>query len=76
MSDNGIGIKKDKLSFILSNLENSKESEHYGLYNVNERLKLTFNEMYNINITSEYNLGTEVTIKLPYISEGYQCIES
>lgn len=76
VSDNGLGIKKDKLSEILLNLYNSKESEHYGLYNVNERLKLTFNDMYKITIVSEYNKGTEVIIKLPYISEGYEWIES
>ena len=73
--DNGIGIKKDKLEEIKNNLKYSKESEHYGLYNVNERLKLTFKDKYSIDILSEENKGTKVTLKIPYISEGYEWIE-
>ncbi len=73
--DNGVGISKDKLEEIKNNLKFSKESEHYGLYNVNERLKLTFKDKYSINISSERNKGTKITLKIPYISEGYEWIE-
>ncbi|HEY4544236.1 MAG TPA: hypothetical protein VIG40_06295, partial [Tissierellaceae bacterium] len=69
------GINKDKLEEIKTNLNLSKESEHYGLYNVNERLKLTFKDKYSISILSEKNKGTNIILKIPYISEGYEWIE-
>lgn len=73
--DNGIGIKKELLDKINYNLQNSIESEHYGLYNVNERLILSFGKNYTINIKSKYNNGTKVIILLPIISEGFECIQ-
>ncbi len=74
--DNGLGIEKQKLDELRSNLHNSIESEHYGLYNINERLKLTFGDKYRITIDSEYNKWTKVMLKIPVIKEGFQCIES
>ncbi len=74
--DNGLGIEKQKLDELRSNLHNSIESEHYGLYNINERLKFTFGDKYRITIDSEYNKWTKVMLKIPVIKEGFQCIES
>lgn len=71
VTDNGIGIKKEKLVELRNNLANSIESEHYGLYNINERLKLTFKGKYDINIDSEYNNWTRVSLKIPKTSEGF-----
>ena len=73
--DNGVGINKERLKTIQENLKNSYESEHYGLYNVNERLKLSFKDKYTISITSKENIGTKVSILIPIISEGFQCLE-
>lgn len=73
--DNGVGINKERLKTIQENLKNSYESEHYGLYNVNERLKLSFKDKYRISITSKENMGTKVSILIPIISEGFQCLE-
>ena len=40
--------------------------EIYGLYNVNERIRLNFGEKYGIIIESVYGESTVVTIMLPY----------
>ncbi|WP_313756168.1 sensor histidine kinase [Tissierella sp.] len=73
--DNGIGMDHKMLATTKDNLYNSIESEHYGLYNINERLKLTFKDKYNIDIDSEFGKGTKVLLKIPKISEGFQCLE-
>lgn len=64
VSDNGIGIQKDKLQAIKYSL---KHSEHvgFGLTAVHERLKLYFGEDYGVNIESEYGMGTTVKVRLP-----------
>ena len=43
------------------------ESAIYGLYNVNERIKLSFGAEYGISVESEYGEGSEVTVRLPKI---------
>lgn len=73
--DNGLGMNYEKLTTIRENLYQSIESEHYGLYNINERLKLTFKDKYSINIDSKFEEGTKVSLKIPKISEGFQCLE-
>lgn len=65
VEDNGIGIPVDKLIEIKSNLENNIQSEHYGLYNINERLKLKYGSLASIIIESTYTEGTLITIKFP-----------
>jgi len=67
VSDNGIGMTKERLEEVLGVL--SQRGDHrkdiYGLYNVNERLHLYFGEGYGINIQSEHMKGTKVSIKIP-----------
>lgn len=75
VEDNGLGMNFEKLTEIRNNLFNSVESEHYGLYNINERLKLTFRDKYSISIEGEYDKGTKVSITIPRMSEGFQCSE-
>ncbi|MDO4189120.1 MAG: sensor histidine kinase [Lachnospiraceae bacterium] len=67
ISDNGLGITEERLAVVLNNINNRSESEKttYGLYNVNERIRLDFGEEYGINIDSEYGKGTTVSVKLP-----------
>ncbi|GAA0729381.1 hypothetical protein GCM10008905_29280 [Clostridium malenominatum] len=73
--DNGLGMNNEQLSTLRKNLAESIESDHYGLYNVNERLKLAFGEKYNIEIKSEIEKETQILIKIPIISEGFKCLE-
>lgn len=70
VSDNGIGITDERLSEIREMLDETKQSERskndsYGLFNVNERIKLKFGEKYGISIASTYQEGTCVKIRIP-----------
>ncbi len=75
VTDDGLGMSDEKLKELMKNLSQSIETEHYGLYNINERLRLTFKDKYCIEITSIFNEGTTVSLKLPKITEDFQCLE-
>ena len=68
VTDNGIGISKEKIESILKNTSKSSFSS-IGIYNVNERIKLNFGEQYGLNIQSVEGLYTTVEITLPIIKE-------
>lgn len=59
--DDGIGIRSDKQSGLLTN-ENTKS---YGIKNVNERIQIQYGINYGVEIYSKYGIGTVVTIKIP-----------
>lgn len=66
ITDNGVGIQKEKLSILNRKLHSNlmPESNHIGLSNVNARLKLIFGEEYGLSINSDEN-GTDVEIRIP-----------
>lgn len=63
ITDNGVGMDSEVVEKVLSNLPTGKEGS-YGLYNVNERIKLYFGQQYGITIHSEKGIGTKVEIKI------------
>ncbi len=67
--DNGIGITPERLEQVRDGMALSvpEEKNLYGLYNVNERIRLNFGEEYGIKIESVYGEGTVVYILLPYM---------
>ena len=67
VTDDGIGMDGERLSQITEGLsgKNPGDVKIYGLYNVNERIKLFYGEEYGISIESEYDKGTRVVIRLP-----------
>ena len=67
VTDDGIGMEKERLLEITEGLsgKNPGDVKIYGLYNVNERIKLFYGEEYGISIESEYDRGTKVVIRLP-----------
>ena len=67
VTDDGIGMEKERLLEITEGLsgKNPGDVKIYGLYNVNERIKLFYGEEYGISIESEYDRGTRATIRLP-----------
>ncbi|WP_170311591.1 sensor histidine kinase [Vallitalea okinawensis] len=60
VEDSGVGIKEEVLNTILE-----KESNGYGVKNVNERIKLFFGDNYGLSIQSEDDKGTAVYVYLP-----------
>lgn len=70
VEDNGAGIHPVKLQLIRKRLlENrSRTADGYGLYNVNDRIKLYLGEEYGLSIASEPGKGTKLTARLRAIS--------
>ncbi len=70
--DNGAGMDENRLKEVRDSLlqESSDKSAIYGLYNVNERIRLNFGDEYGITIDSKLDKGTDVTIYLPKILTG------
>lgn len=68
IEDNGIGIHPERLLQVQERILHraSEDRDIYGLYNVNERIRLNFGEKYGISIESTYGEGTVVSIWLPY----------
>lgn len=72
VSDNGIGITDERLDEIKAMLDKTNENrrlhnDSYGLFNVNERIKLKFGDRFGISITSKLHEGTCVKIRVPLI---------
>ena len=67
VKDNGIGMTLERLTEVRAGIQKLSYTgkEIYGLYNVNERIRLNFGEAYGISIESTYGEGTCVSIVLP-----------
>lgn len=70
ISDNGIGMNEDRLAQIREKIDrkNIADDEIYGLFNVNERIRLKFGDSYGIEVRSVYQKGTDVDILLPCVT--------
>ena len=68
IQDNGIGIPKYKLSALQQQLAKNEQlsSNHIGLNNVNQKIRLLFGEEYGVSINSDHS-GTVVKIIIPKI---------
>lgn len=64
VSDDGVGISKKTLSFLNSH-EQTEGKNHFGVSNVNNRLKLLFGEKYGMEFANRLEGGALVTIKIP-----------
>lgn len=64
ITDNGVGIPKDKLQKLRSDLM-SDASTRIGLDNVNKRLTLTYGSESTLHIYSKEGLGTCVFFRIP-----------
>ena len=72
VEDNGIGINEERLRQVRDKIQyrTPAENDIYGLYNVNERIRLNFGEKFGISIESVYGEGTVVSIHFPYGEKG------
>ncbi len=69
VADNGPGIPPQKLAMLQADLARglSVSGEGYGIFNVNERIRLYFGAEYGLKLTSEYGKGTVAVVQLPCI---------
>jgi two-component system sensor histidine kinase YesM len=70
VEDDGIGFEEEKLQKVIAEIHGTGGAEllstTYGLYNVNKRLCLYYNnETDGLHITSEYGKGTCVSFTIP-----------
>lgn len=68
VSDNGIGMTEERNREVMDRILGKTEGTDavgFGLYNVNERIRLKFGDGYGINITSKYEEGTVSEVILP-----------
>lgn len=66
VSDDGRGMPEEKIREILHTDSSSKKSlNKIGLYNVNQRICLTYGEEYAIHIDSKVGCFTKVTVRIP-----------
>jgi two-component system sensor histidine kinase YesM len=71
VEDDGIGILQDRLADIVSQMNSSSDPESrgdvYGLYNVNKRLKLYYNQDCALEMKSVFREGTTVSFRVPEV---------
>lgn len=70
VSDNGSGMTKEALEQVRKDINRGGTEEPYngfGLYNVNERIRLNYGEEYGLTMESEEGIGTKSIIKIPAI---------
>ncbi len=72
VEDNGLGMTQETLSNIL-NIEPGKKGESgVGVKNVDQRIKLYYGKQYGLEIESELEQGTKVSIWLPIVKDDMQ----
>lgn len=74
ITDDGVGMPPELVAHLLDEpaegAEMAEKFRHVGLWNVNRRIQYSFGEGYGLTIESEEDVGTEVTIRLPYQQKG------
>ncbi|MDE6999315.1 MAG: sensor histidine kinase [Lachnospiraceae bacterium] len=67
VSDNGCGMKPETLERLRADIttKNPEKKGSIGLYNINQRVKLCYGNMYGMTIDSERDRGTTITLHLP-----------
>lgn len=68
IADNGRGMSDERMELVNNPLFQSETDDnraHVGINNVKSRIKLYFGETYGLDVKSEINVGTTVTITLP-----------
>jgi two-component system, sensor histidine kinase YesM len=72
VADDGRGMEPDKLAEVQATLQTENvtvvDNAGFGINNVNTRLKLYYGRQYGLKIQSEYQVGTSISLTIPYIS--------
>lgn len=67
VSDNGLGMSEEKQEELFQKIEQDviQESQHIGLANVYQRLKLYYGEDCELRIESKMGIGTDIILRIP-----------
>ncbi|OME90289.1 cache domain-containing sensor histidine kinase [Paenibacillus lautus] len=71
VEDDGVGLPEDKLIQLREDMRFTRQTGRergYGLFNVNERIKLSHGPEYGISINSVPGQGTVVEVRLPLVN--------
>lgn len=64
--DNGAGMQQEVMDKLLLPPQTTPDSGHgYGIYNVQQRIKVYYGTAYGLELKSEIGKGTVVTVRLP-----------
>jgi len=71
VKDNGKGMDENTLEKVKKSILESDNTnrENYGLYNVNERIRIRFGNEYGLSFESQLQEGTTAMVFLPYKKE-------
>jgi len=76
ISDSGKGMTEERKEEILKMLRTgSNQTGRFGLFNVNERIRIAFGKDYGISLESRLEQGTMVEIRYPLITTQQQYYE-
>ena len=70
VEDDGVGVEPDRLAQIQSQIDDTTgditlEEGGFGLKNVSKRIKLFYGKQYGLNVQSQYQVGTCVSLTIP-----------
>ena len=70
VSDNGRGMSRDELDYLVKRIESTEEDsglsrQGLGVKNVHERVRLYFGENYGLSISSSLGIGTVIEVRFP-----------
>lgn len=75
ISDNGVGMSAKTLEMLRSGSVSSASGNGIALFNVNQRIKLTFGAEYGLQIYSTEGIGTDIEIIIPIVTNVKQLKE-
>lgn len=67
--DNGRGIEEEKIKKLQESINNFDMSNHLGLANINERIKLNCGQEYGVILSNNIGYGMKVELILPIVIE-------
>ena len=67
--DNGIGMPEELIREVLAgkHSDKSRQMNHIGIYNVDQRIKASYGQKYGIDIKSTMGKGTTVMLTIPLV---------
>jgi Predicted signal transduction protein with a C-terminal ATPase domain len=70
IEDNGRGMKEEeleRLKRLIAGKESSDDQSGFGMANVEKRLEMLYGSKYGMTVKSEFDKGTEVTVRIPRV---------